>query len=37
MAGGGARTSTLIIVRMARLDASGPTGTFVDADGAVPW
>jgi hypothetical protein len=26
-----------IIVRMARTDASGPTGTFVDADGAVPW
>ena len=26
-----------IIVRMAKLDASGPTGTFVDEDGAVPW
>ena len=26
-----------IIVLMARLDGSGPTGTFVDADGAVPW
>jgi NAD(P)-dependent dehydrogenase (short-subunit alcohol dehydrogenase family) len=26
-----------IIVRMARLDGSGPTGTFVDADGPVPW
>jgi NAD(P)-dependent dehydrogenase (short-subunit alcohol dehydrogenase family) len=25
------------IVRMAKLDASGPTGTFVDAYGAVPW
>jgi NAD(P)-dependent dehydrogenase (short-subunit alcohol dehydrogenase family) len=26
-----------IIVRMAELDRSGPTGTFVDEDGAVPW
>jgi NAD(P)-dependent dehydrogenase (short-subunit alcohol dehydrogenase family) len=26
-----------IIVRMAELDASGPTGTFVDENGAVPW
>ena len=26
-----------IIVSMAELDASGPTGTFVDEDGAVPW
>jgi NAD(P)-dependent dehydrogenase (short-subunit alcohol dehydrogenase family) len=25
------------IVRMAELDASGPTGTFVDRHGAVPW
>ena len=25
------------IVRMAKLDASGPTGTFVDRHGAVPW
>jgi NAD(P)-dependent dehydrogenase (short-subunit alcohol dehydrogenase family) len=25
------------IVRMAQLDASGPTGTFVDRHGAVPW
>jgi NAD(P)-dependent dehydrogenase (short-subunit alcohol dehydrogenase family) len=25
------------IVRMAKLDASGPTGTFVDARGPVPW
>ena len=25
------------IVRMARLDASGPTGTFVDRHGVVPW
>lgn len=25
------------IVRMAKLDRSGPTGTFVDAAGAVPW
>jgi NAD(P)-dependent dehydrogenase (short-subunit alcohol dehydrogenase family) len=25
------------IVRMAQLDASGPTGTFVDREGAVPW
>jgi NAD(P)-dependent dehydrogenase (short-subunit alcohol dehydrogenase family) len=25
------------IVRMAELDASGPTGTFVDRRGAVPW
>jgi NAD(P)-dependent dehydrogenase (short-subunit alcohol dehydrogenase family) len=26
-----------IIVRMAKLDASGPTGTFVDESGIVPW
>ena len=26
-----------IIVSMAELDASGPSGTFVDEDGAVPW
>jgi NAD(P)-dependent dehydrogenase (short-subunit alcohol dehydrogenase family) len=26
-----------IIVRMAELDASGPTGTFVDEHGVVPW
>jgi hypothetical protein len=26
-----------IIVRMAQVDASGPTGTFVDDGGAVPW
>jgi len=26
-----------IIVRMARLDKSGPTGAFFDADGPVPW
>ena len=26
-----------IIVRMAKLDRSGPTGTFVDEDGIVPW
>jgi len=25
------------IVRMAQLDASGPTGTFVDGHGEVPW
>jgi NAD(P)-dependent dehydrogenase (short-subunit alcohol dehydrogenase family) len=25
------------IVRMAQLDASGPTGTFVDRRGPVPW
>jgi NAD(P)-dependent dehydrogenase (short-subunit alcohol dehydrogenase family) len=25
------------IVRMAQLDASGPTGTFVDRNGTVPW
>jgi NAD(P)-dependent dehydrogenase (short-subunit alcohol dehydrogenase family) len=25
------------IVRMAQIDASGPTGTFVDRDGVVPW
>ena len=25
------------IVRMAQLDASGPTGTFVDRQGPVPW
>jgi NAD(P)-dependent dehydrogenase (short-subunit alcohol dehydrogenase family) len=26
-----------IIVRMAKLDGSGPTGTFVDENGVVPW
>jgi NAD(P)-dependent dehydrogenase (short-subunit alcohol dehydrogenase family) len=26
-----------IIVRMAQLDGSGPTGTFRDEDGDVPW
>jgi NAD(P)-dependent dehydrogenase (short-subunit alcohol dehydrogenase family) len=26
-----------IIVRMAKLDSSGPTGTFVDENGVVPW
>jgi NAD(P)-dependent dehydrogenase (short-subunit alcohol dehydrogenase family) len=26
-----------IIVRMALLDGSGPTGTYVDEEGAVPW
>jgi NAD(P)-dependent dehydrogenase (short-subunit alcohol dehydrogenase family) len=26
-----------IIVRMAELDRSGPTGTFVDENGVVPW
>jgi len=26
-----------IIVRMATIGADGPTGTFVDEDGAVPW
>jgi NAD(P)-dependent dehydrogenase (short-subunit alcohol dehydrogenase family) len=26
-----------IIVRMAQLDSSGPTGAFVDDSGAVPW
>jgi NAD(P)-dependent dehydrogenase (short-subunit alcohol dehydrogenase family) len=25
------------IVRMAELDGTGPTGTFVDRHGAVPW
>jgi NAD(P)-dependent dehydrogenase (short-subunit alcohol dehydrogenase family) len=25
------------IVRMAQIDGSGPTGTFVDRHGAVPW
>ena len=25
------------IVRMASIDASGPTGAFVDRHGAVPW
>jgi NAD(P)-dependent dehydrogenase (short-subunit alcohol dehydrogenase family) len=25
------------IVRMAKLDGSGPTGTFVDRSGEVPW
>jgi NAD(P)-dependent dehydrogenase (short-subunit alcohol dehydrogenase family) len=26
-----------VIVRMAELDGSGPTGAFVDEDGEVPW
>jgi NAD(P)-dependent dehydrogenase (short-subunit alcohol dehydrogenase family) len=26
-----------IIVRMAEVDRSGPTGLFVDEDGLVPW
>jgi NAD(P)-dependent dehydrogenase (short-subunit alcohol dehydrogenase family) len=26
-----------VIVRMAKLDRSGPSGTFVDRDGTVPW
>jgi NAD(P)-dependent dehydrogenase (short-subunit alcohol dehydrogenase family) len=26
-----------VIVRMAKLDASGPTGTYVDENGPVPW
>jgi NAD(P)-dependent dehydrogenase (short-subunit alcohol dehydrogenase family) len=26
-----------VIVRMAKLDASGPTGTFVDRSGVAPW
>jgi NAD(P)-dependent dehydrogenase (short-subunit alcohol dehydrogenase family) len=26
-----------VIVRMASVDGSGPTGTFVDARGQVPW
>jgi NAD(P)-dependent dehydrogenase (short-subunit alcohol dehydrogenase family) len=26
-----------IIVRMAELDGSGPTGTYVDENGVVPW
>ena len=26
-----------IIVRMAKVDGSGPTGTFVDENGTVPW
>jgi NAD(P)-dependent dehydrogenase (short-subunit alcohol dehydrogenase family) len=26
-----------IIVRMAELDASGPTGTYVDENGVLPW
>jgi NAD(P)-dependent dehydrogenase (short-subunit alcohol dehydrogenase family) len=26
-----------VIVRMAKLDASGPTGTFVDKTGVAPW
>ena len=25
------------IVRMAKLDASGPTGTFIDRSGVAPW
>jgi hypothetical protein len=31
------KEGTDAIVRMAQLDATGPTGTFVDRDGAVPW
>ena len=26
-----------ILVRMARIGADGPTGSFVDINGAVPW
>ena len=26
-----------VLVRMATIGADGPTGTFVDADGVVPW
>ena len=26
-----------VIVALARLDTSGPTGMFVDADGKVAW
>jgi NAD(P)-dependent dehydrogenase (short-subunit alcohol dehydrogenase family) len=26
-----------VIVEMAKLDGSGPTGTFVDEHGTVPW
>jgi hypothetical protein len=26
-----------VIVAIAKLDGSGPTGTFVDQHGAVPW
>jgi NAD(P)-dependent dehydrogenase (short-subunit alcohol dehydrogenase family) len=26
-----------IFIRMAKLDGSGPTGTFVDENGVVPW
>jgi NAD(P)-dependent dehydrogenase (short-subunit alcohol dehydrogenase family) len=26
-----------IIVRMAKLNGSGPTGTYVDEDGVLPW
>jgi NAD(P)-dependent dehydrogenase (short-subunit alcohol dehydrogenase family) len=26
-----------IIVRMAQVDGSGPTGVFVDRHGGVPW
>ncbi len=26
-----------VVVRMALLDEDGPTGTFVDANGALPW
>ena len=25
------------IVRMAKVDASGPTGAFLDSEGVVPW
>jgi NAD(P)-dependent dehydrogenase (short-subunit alcohol dehydrogenase family) len=31
------RQGTDAIVRMAKLDASGPSGAFVDAAGPVPW
>jgi hypothetical protein len=31
------REGTDAIVRMAQLDGSGPTGTFVDRHGQVPW
>jgi NAD(P)-dependent dehydrogenase (short-subunit alcohol dehydrogenase family) len=31
------REGTDVIVAMAKIDASGPTGSFVDRHGTVPW
>ena len=32
-----AREGAEVIVRMATVSPAGPTGTFTDADGSIPW